>query len=62
MTLSDVNADMLKFAKEKMIDHNIDDRICNYIVSSAEDFKSIEDNTYDLYVISFGLRNVPNIP
>lgn len=36
VTLSDVNSDILKLAKEKMIDRNVDDRICNYIVSSAE--------------------------
>ena len=32
------------------------------MVSSAESFENIPDNTYDLYVISFGLRNVPDIP
>lgn len=41
---------------------NYDDKICKYVVSSAEEFKNIKDNTYDVYVISFGLRNVPNIP
>lgn len=31
-----------------------------FIKGDAEDLKEFEDNTFDLYTISFGLRNVPN--
>mgnify|MGYP001948528404 CR=1 FL=1 len=29
---------------------------------SAENLENIESNSIDLYIISFGLRNVPDIP
>ena len=62
VTFSDVNKDILKEAKMKMYDNGVNENMVNFLVSSAEEFKQIEDNTYDLYVISFGLRNVPDIP
>jgi len=46
----------------KLIDQNIDENMIKFLVSSAEKFDTIPDNFFDLYVISFGLRNVPNIP
>lgn len=60
VTFSDVNRDILKEAKIKLPDQQVDERAVNFLVSSAENFPSIPDNTYDVYVISFGLRNVPD--
>ena len=62
VTLVDVNADILEIAKEKSETNNIDANLIDFHVSSAEKMEFIEDNTYDIYVISFGLRNVPDIP
>ncbi len=60
ITLSDVNGDMLEEAKKKAKENNLNEDMLDYIESSAEQFKDIPDNTYDIYVISYGLRNVPN--
>lgn len=46
----------------KLIDNNVNQNMIKFLVSSAEHFESIPDNSFDVYVISFGLRNVPNIP
>lgn len=62
LTFADVNKDILLEAKMKMYDKGVNENMVNFIVSSAEEFQQIEDNSYDLYVISFGLRNVPDIP
>ncbi len=37
-------------------------KILKFEVSSAENLVNIPDDSQDLYVISFGLRNVPDIP
>jgi demethylmenaquinone methyltransferase / 2-methoxy-6-polyprenyl-1,4-benzoquinol methylase len=37
-----------------------DDKI-EFIVGNAEVLEGHQDNSYDLYTISFGLRNVPKI-
>lgn len=35
---------------------------CRFIEGNAESLKDIPDNSVDLYTISFGIRNVTNIP
>lgn len=61
MTLIDVNGDILEIAKEKSETNKIDQNLLEFHVSSAEEMKFLKDNTFDIYVISFGLRNVPDI-
>jgi len=31
-----------------------------FMVLNAEDFSPLEDNTFDLYTVAFGIRNVTN--
>lgn len=56
----DINPDILEEAKAKFASELIDvDH--SFIQSSAEDLSVFPDNHFDVYIISFGLRNVPNV-
>lgn len=58
--LCDVNSDILEKAKNKAHDLNIDSRLIEFKQLNAENLEGISDNSVDCYVISFGLRNVPD--
>jgi ubiquinone/menaquinone biosynthesis C-methylase UbiE len=49
-------------AKAKAKTLGLNEQLIEFNTSSAEEFSTIESNSIDLYVISFGLRNVPDIP
>ena len=57
----DVNSDILTKAKNKFSENNIPSTITQFVTSTAEDLSQFPDNYFDLYMISFGLRNVPNV-
>lgn len=60
VTLLDINESILQEAKNKAASLGIDSRLVNFKLSNAENLEAIPDNSKDLYVISFGLRNVPD--
>ena len=60
VTLLDINESILQEAKNKAASLGIDSRLVNFQLSNAENLEAIPDNSKDLYVISFGLRNVPD--
>jgi demethylmenaquinone methyltransferase/2-methoxy-6-polyprenyl-1,4-benzoquinol methylase len=59
IVIADINPDMLQVAKDKAIDNNILSGI-KFIESSAENLPFANDS-FDYYIISFGIRNVTNI-
>ena len=59
LVLADPNEDMINQAKSKAIAKNINIGI-EYSVCKAENIP-FEDNSFDYYLISFGIRNVTNI-
>lgn len=59
LTLSDINEEMLRQAKEKSIDLNLFQNL-KFTVASAEELP-FPDNSFDYYTIAFGIRNVPDI-
>lgn len=59
ITLCDINSDMLKVGKEKLIDENIFQGL-KFVCCNAEELP-FEDNSFDYYTIAFGIRNVTNI-
>jgi ubiquinone/menaquinone biosynthesis methyltransferase len=60
ITISDINAAMLAEGQKRAIDKNI---ICNldWLCANAETLP-LPDNSVDACTISFGIRNVTNIP
>ena len=56
----DINPDILEQAKQRFESENIQIGY-SFIESSAEDLSVFPDNHFDIYMISFGLRNVPNV-
>ena len=56
LTLCDINAQMLKNAKTRLIDNGIFDKVC-FSQANAEALP-FESNTFDRIIIGFGLRNV----
>lgn len=58
--LLDINADILEEAKAKFAVSQIL-ASHSFVESSAEDLSIFPDNHFDIYMISFGLRNVPNV-
>ena len=60
VTLLDINESILQEAKNKAASLGIDSRLVNFQLSNADNLEAIPDNSKDLYVISFGLRNVPD--
>ena len=55
VTISDINEDMLAKAKEKCAKDNIFD--IDFVCADAQTLP-FEDNSFDYYTISFGIRNV----
>ncbi|MAQ70867.1 MAG: bifunctional demethylmenaquinone methyltransferase/2-methoxy-6-polyprenyl-1,4-benzoquinol methylase UbiE [Alphaproteobacteria bacterium] len=59
ITVCDINSSMLEVGRDRAIDrgylHNFD-----FITGNAEDLP-FEDNSFDVYTIAFGLRNVTHI-
>lgn len=57
--LSDINSEMLSIARQRLIDENLFNRgFC--LINSGERL-SFEDEKFDLYTVSFGIRNFSNI-
>lgn len=59
ITVSDLNAEMLKVGQKRAIDRGYIKGF-DWVEANAEALP-FEDNSYDLYSISFGLRNVTHI-
>ena len=59
ITSTDVNQGMLDIAEKRAVDKNILHGI-KFVNANAEDLP-FEDNAFDYYTISFGIRNVTNI-
>ncbi|MCF8462737.1 MAG: bifunctional demethylmenaquinone methyltransferase/2-methoxy-6-polyprenyl-1,4-benzoquinol methylase UbiE [Rickettsiaceae bacterium] len=57
VTMCDINADMLDLAQEKATSRYIFD--IDFVLSDAEKL-IFEDNNFEYYTISFGIRNVVN--
>lgn len=59
VTVCDINRDMLQICKDKAIDSNI---LSNFdcVVGDAENLP-FPDNSFDYYVIAFGIRNMLSI-
>jgi ubiquinone/menaquinone biosynthesis C-methylase UbiE len=61
----DINSSMLQVGKDryqKMIQDGtvqVDFPKIEFLEQNAENLEQIPDNTFDLYTISFGIRNVP---
>lgn len=58
IVLADINKDMLKQAKSKLIDAGIIDNI-EFVEANAQELP-FEENSFDCVIIGFGLRNVTN--
>jgi len=66
ITVCDINAEMLrvgeKRAREKYGSHLLDTtKGLAFVQGNAQDLHQFEDNTFDLYTIAFGLRNVTDV-
>lgn len=59
ITVSDINPEMLEVGKDRAIDRGYLNAF-NWLETNAETIP-VDDNTFDLYTISFGLRNVTHI-
>ncbi len=59
ITVCDVNKDMLEVGKSRALDRGYVKGF-KWVVGNAESLP-FDDNSFDLYTISFGLRNVPKI-
>jgi demethylmenaquinone methyltransferase/2-methoxy-6-polyprenyl-1,4-benzoquinol methylase len=59
ITIADINPEMLKIAKDKAINNNMLFEI-DFVECNAEKLP-FDDNSFDYYTISFGIRNVTNI-
>lgn len=59
ITVCDINAEMLKYGKSRAIDRGIIQNI-DWMQGDAEKLP-YADNSFDVYTISFGLRNVTRI-
>jgi len=58
---SDINEEMLKVAKNKAIDENINNNGLEFQIIDAENIP-FPENYFDYVSIAFGIRNVTNIP
>ncbi len=59
ITVSDINESMLQVGQDRAFDKGITN-INNWVVTDAADLP-FEDNSFDIYTIAFGLRNVTRI-
>ncbi len=57
--LSDINIDMLSIAYQRLIDENLFKK--TFCVANDSCNLSFKDNKFDLYTVSFGIRNFSNI-
>jgi ubiquinone/menaquinone biosynthesis methyltransferase len=60
VTLADLNPEMLEVGKGRALDKNLDADRLQWHCANAEQLP-FEDNSYDAYTISFGIRNVTHI-
>lgn len=62
MTIVDINPDMLREGEKRLLDtrYKDDDRV-QFLVQNGEILDKIEDNSKDVYTVSFGIRNFTNI-
>lgn len=58
ITISDINPSMLGVGQDRARDRGYTD--FKWLEANAESIPSLEDNSFDLYTISFGIRNVTN--
>jgi ubiquinone/menaquinone biosynthesis methyltransferase len=66
ITVTDINLEMLRVgerrARERFGHAILDEtQALQFVPGNAQDLHNFNDNTFDLYTISFGLRNVTNI-
>ena len=61
ITVVDINANMLEVGKARAKTQNIPDEDIKWVESNAETLNFLEDNSVDLYTISFGIRNCTDI-
>lgn len=59
IVICDINPDMLEIAQNKAIDNNLLEHF-NYVCADAEHLP-FADNSFDYYIIAFGIRNITDI-
>ncbi len=52
---------MLDVGKERALSLNLQSDMVNWLCADAQELP-LEDNSFDLYTIAFGIRNVVNVP
>lgn len=57
--LCDINSAMLNTGRNRIIDRNMINRV-SFVVGDAEKLPC-KDNSFDCYIVAFGIRNVTNI-
>lgn len=62
VTVFDINGEMLKVGQQNAMTKGYSLDNLEFVEGNAEILKDIPDNSIDLYTISFGIRNVTNIP
>ncbi len=61
VVVCDKNPSMLKLGKAKLIDHGlVPKHNVSFIEADAQEMP-FDDNSFDCYVVAFGIRNMPNI-
>ena len=55
----DINKEMLNLGVDKLKNAGLYENVTTHL-SDANNLVQFEDNLFDIYVISFGLRNIPN--
>lgn len=58
ITISDINSSMLGVGQDRARDRGYDN--FSWLEANAESIPELKDNTFDLYTIAFGIRNVTN--
>lgn len=59
ITICDINQNMLDICEDKLIDNNLFNNV-SYVSADAEKLP-FDDNSFDYYIISFGIRNVSSV-
>jgi 2-methoxy-6-polyprenyl-1,4-benzoquinol methylase len=64
VTISDINTSMLDVGKQRSLSLPASQQAAlSFLPADATTFpESVQDNSYDLYTVSFGIRNFSNIP
>lgn len=60
ITLCDINPEMLEVGKKRAVQKGLAEKI-TWVCGNASDLP-FQDNSFDIYTIAFGLRNVTDIP